>query len=859
MARRRDKPSQTIPYPVSSVANGVSQQAPTLRLPNQVEEAINIRSTILGGVGPRSGSIHRSRYPLNDLVTLDAMRYQFDRGEDGKYTGIATKDGLRIFNVDTFEEATVSYPSGKAFFTGIVNPKASLSFVSAGNYLFLANSRTTVKLDASVKTPAPLNEAFVFCKASSYDQTVTITLTETTSGTTAVWKFDAPTTAGAIAVALNNQNTAAALAYGMNNATSQPPADQGVANANQSWVLKATTNKAPAFGYTVQVYKNIIRVTRADGKDFSMQVDDASGVGNNVAAINKVVKSFNELPAIFWPNAIVRVTGAANDTALDYWVQFVLKDEDGNSVTGYWKEVPSPNTLTTLDANTMPWALQLVSRNVFTFDKIDWDKRLCGSEKTLPPPSFVGSNITGLCFTRARLGLVMPDGIVTSRSDDNPFGFWRQSSTQQLDTDPIDLINGTEDVVDIHSVCLVGQDPVMFSSKRQLALLAPQGNILSPNSAELMAVSAYQTPGGTASPIAYGTTAFFASPGTNFTGIEQYNLVVDTSKPTGDSNPVTDHVPAYIPAQVWQFAECSSENLLFVVAGADRNLIFTYQFLDTSDQGRVQSAWSKWAFDKDCTILSFAVFDKTATMLIARPDALYLEQMDLASDRLVGPFAEDIVLDRQNLPAVQYDPTDDWTFVTCGWPVTQEDSSGWFVVTRNADGTLEDIHQCSWRGDTMMKVPVNLTGKTYILGRAPRCYLELSEPVARPPGSQDSIYNDVTLKKIGPVFGQSSGCVVRIAYKSRRSFGKLLQVGQSLRWDGLPEIDMLTAKPITPASGEYIYIFQSQQEDTAPKRFITASGRTNDILIAFENNGPRSFKVVGAVYILSVTPRYTGL
>ncbi len=859
MAKQRKSPSQTIEYPVSSVSNGVSQQAPTLRLPNQVQEALNIRSTVLGGVGPRNGSVHRGRYALNDTDITNAMRYQFDRGEDGKYTGIATKQGLRIFNTETYEEATVSYPNGKAFFDTIVNPKADLSFVSAGNYMFLANARTTVALNASVVTAPELNEAFIFAKASSYDQRVSVYLTNNVTNVVSTWVLDAPKTAGAIAVALNNTYVAAAIQYTMVNNATQPFAQQGVSAANQSWVMISGTGTAAAAGYTVTVLKNIVRVTRTDGADFSLRVDDASGIGNNVAAIQKVVKGVSDLPALFYPSAIVRIAGAANDTTLDYWVQYLERTEDGKSASGYWKEVPAPNTMTTLDPNTMPWGLTLTSRNVFVFDKITWDTRICGSEKTLPPPSFIGSSIRGLCFTRARLGLVMPDGIVTSRSDDNPFSFWRQSSTQQLDTDPIDLINGTEDVVDIHSVCLVGQDPVMFSSKRQLALLAPQGNSLSPNSAELMAVSAFQTPGGSATPIAYGTSAFFASPGSSFTGIEQYGLNTDSNRPTGDSNPVTDHVPAYIPAKVWQFSECSSENLLFVVAGDTRNQIFTYQFLDTSDQGRVQSAWSKWFFDAGCSILSLAIFNKMATMLIARSDALYLEQMDLASDRLVGANAEDTVLDRQSVPTIIYDATDGWTFIQCGWPITKANSDGWYVVTKNADGTLLDVHDCAYRNDTYMKVNLDLRGKTFVFGRAPRCYLELSEPVARPPGSDNAIYNDVTLKKIGPVFGQSSGCVMRIGYKSRRSYAKLLQVGQSLRWDGVEENEMINPRPLTPASGEYIYIFQSQQEDSAPRRFVTASGRSNDILIAFENNGPRSFKVVGAVYILSVTPRHTGL
>ncbi|MGZ2448497.1 hypothetical protein ACVIRO_001251 [Rhizobium ruizarguesonis] len=856
---RRVSPSQTLPYPISSVANGVSQQAPTLRLPNQVEEALNIRSTVLGGVGPRSGSYHRGKYPLGSTTPANALGFKFDRGDDGKYAGIATKEGLRIFNLDTFEEAAVSYPNGSiAFFSSLADPKADLSFVSAGNYLFFANQKKTVAMDAASKTAAPVNEAFVFCKASSYDQRVTISLTNQVTSAVSTWIVDAPKTAGAIAVALNNTNTAAALGYTMVNNASQPFASQGVSASNQSWVLASGTGTAGAAGYTVQTYKNIIRVTRSDGADFALDIIDASGVGSNIAGINKAVKQFSDLPAVFWPGSIIRVFSQANDSGLDYWVSYTQTDEAGKQQSGYWKEVPAPDTEIAFDPTTMPYGLVMNSRNVFTFDKVTWDKRKAGSAITLPPPSFVGSSVTGLYFMRSRLGIVMSDGTVTSRSDDNPFNFWRQSSVQQLDTDPIDKINGTEEVVDIHGVCLVGQTPVLFSSTRQLALIAPQGATLSPNAADLRAVSSFQTPGGAAKPHAYGTTAFFATPGTFFSGVSQFSLNTDSNDPTGDSNPVTDHVPAYIPADVWQFESCTSENMLFSVAGADRNLIFAYQFLDTTDNGRVQSAWAKWAWDESCAILSLAIFNKLASMVIARPDGIFLEQMDLSADRLVGPFADDLVLDRQHVPAIDVDPMDNWTYIIPVCEIEQDDGPGWYVVTRDAFGKIDQIYQCSWRSKNLMKVNVNLTGKDYIVGRAPRCFLQLSEPVARPPGSSDSIYADVTMKKVGPVFGQSSGCVMRIAYKSRRHYGKLLQVGQSLRWDGQPEIEMFKSQPITPASGEYVYIFQSQPEDTAPKRYVSAGGKTTDVLISFENNGPRTFKVVGAVYILSVTPKYTG-
>jgi hypothetical protein len=296
------------------------------------------------------------------------------------------------------------------------------------------------------------------------------------------------------------------------------------------------------------------------------------------------------------------------------------------------------------------------------------------------------------------------------------------------------------------------------------------------------------------------------------------------------------------------------------VAGEDRNMLFAYQFLDTEGQGRVQSAWSKWTFDRDCCILGMFVFNKLASFLISRPDGVYLEQMDLAADRLVGPTADTLILDRVSVPTFEVDPLDDWSWVTTGWKVPQDEIDGWYVVTFQEGGDIDEIKQLQYRTDVLMKTPIDLRGKDYIVGRAPRCYLELSEPVARTPGTENAIYSDTSIKKIGPIFGQSTGCLVRIGYKSRRNYAKMLAVGQSLRWDGLIENEFLNPRETRPGSGEYLTIFQAQPEDTAPKRFITATGKSTDIIVAFENNGPRNFKVVGVVFILSApNGKYTGL
>ncbi|TXR49889.1 hypothetical protein [Phyllobacterium endophyticum] len=873
MAPRRKVGAQTLPYPVSSVANGVSQQAPTLRLPNQVEEAINIRSTILGGVGPRTGTHHRGKYAISSpsAVLRVAMSFQIDRGEDGRYGGFATSGGLRIFNLDTWEEASVTGAGLSEFFAAgkIVNPANDISYVSAGNYMFFANRRTKVLMDAATTGPAA-NDALIFFRALGYDQRVTISLTNNVTNATYTWVADGPKAAGALATQLQPSSAAATWGTMLTSNATPSLAAQGITTANQGWVLAGpATATAAAAGYTVGVSKNIIRITRADAADFSVNIIDASGNNTNVMGINGAVKSFTDLPAICIAGTIVRVAPQSNTSDMDYWVQYCEKamsatDRPGFSYptgaasTGYWRECIAPDTQYSINPTTMPYALTLTSRNVFKFERVAWDYRQCGSGRTLPPPSFVNSYITGMYFTRGRLGFIMPDGTVASRSDNNPFNFWRQSSSELLDTDPIDLLNGTEDVVDIHSVTLVGQDPVLFSATRQLALITPQADSLSPNSAQLMAVSAFQTPA-SATPVPYGTTAFFATPGSQFAGVSQYALSTDGNKPTGSASSVTDHLPAYIPASVWQFVGCTSENLLFAVAGENRNMLFAYQFLDAEGQGRVQSAWSKWTFEEDSCILGMFVFNKVASFLIARADALYLEQMDLASDRLVGPLADTLVLDRVNTPDWDIDPLDDWSWITLGWPVTEVDAPGWFIVTFTEGGDIDEIIPCQYRTNTLLKVPIDLTDKTFICGRAPRCYLELSEPVARTPGSDTAIYSDTTIKKVGPIFGQSTGCTVRIGYKSRRHFAKMLALGQSLRWDGVIENEFLNPRPTSPASGEYLTVFQAQPEDSAPKRFITATGKSNDIIVAFENSGPRNFKVVGVVFILSTPIKYTGL
>jgi len=853
------KGTKLIPTTIGSMANGVSQQSPAMRLRDQIEASLNARATIITGVGPRTGTTHLAKFDLSgetEAAYANPLQIAFDRGPDGCYAVLVTQGNIRVFNVEQGVECAVAFPSGKGWLSGA--PYEDIRYTAAGDYLFLANRKKVVAMTTD-KSPAEVNEAFIYCRASNYEDVTTIRLSH--GGTTYGWKVKAPGTAGGNGP-LSSSNVALAINTIMT--TNAAPSAGAIDSSSGSWgVVGNPGTTATTLGYTIQQRGAVLRITRADNAAFTLECFDQDNA-KKVYQIQRTIPKLTELPANFWPGARIRVSSNAESRAPEYWVEYRETDSDGKKITGYWIEVPAPNTALALDPDTMPWALRATGDNAFSFGPVTWNKREIGSEETIPPPSFVGQTIKDMFFTAGRLGFCCFDGVVASRSADQPFNFWRETSIQVIETDPIDIISGGAESVSFHSCALVGNEPVMFSNKSQYVLTVPTGEVLSPLVSDLKPSSSYQSPS-SAPPLSFGSVCYYVGPGTRFVSVNMFELL-NTEERLGKATNVSDHVPAFIKAPVKQLFGCQSENLIFALAGDARREVYVYQFLDTEDKGRVQSAWGLWTFGRDDQICGITVLDRKLYFLIRRGAELDLEVMDVGSDQLVGPATDLLVMDRRIAKGAAgmswvRDSYDGVYTLTLPYSLPS-DVSSYFIVetTTNSSGAREPVavHAVTRVDAHSVKTTAQLSDFDFVFGRAPRVYIEPSEQVARNEKG-DAIFADASIASIGPILGQTSGLIMRIGSKQRRKFGKLKAVGQSLQNSPATHVDMFDP-PLSygAGTGEYVYILRSEAEEKIPKRFFKTAGNANDVLVAFENNGPLSFRIAGLVYMMAVKGAFTG-
>ncbi len=847
------------PQMVPSLANGVSQQSPAMRLRDQVEAAYNVRSTVITGAGPRTGTTHKAVFDLagGSAAGYDkSLPFTFDRGPDGFYGALIVDGDLRVFNMDTAAECAVAFPSGKSWLTG-TDPENDIRCVAAGDYVFVAKRSVDVAMTADV-TPAQINEAFIYCRSSNYEDVTSITLDDG-AGTVLTWKVKAPGTTGGNGP-LSSANVAEAIRIILT--TNVAPTVAQIDSSSGTWTIVTTpAQTAAAAGYTVTRRGALVRITRtSDGKMFTLTCFDQDNA-KKIYQIQRSVQKFTDLPSVFYPNSIVKISADSTTNSLEYWVVYKEVDADGNPVTGYWKECPAPATKTKLDPATMPWALRAVAANSFSFGPVTWDDRGIGSEDTIPAPSIVGQPIQDMFFVAGRLGFVVFDGVVTSRSSDQPFNLWRETSTQLLDTDPIDILSGGAESINFHSVVLVGNEPVMLSSNSQYVLMVPQGEALSPRVADLKPVSSFQSPSA-CPPLAFGTVAYYTTPGDDYVGVSMFELL-DTDPRKGSSKDVSEHVPAYIKAPLRQIVGCATEKMILTVGGDLRRELFIYEFLDTDDKGRVQSSWTAWTFGADDRICGLYVQERKVHFIIRRGTTLCLETMDISSDKLVGLKADLIIMDRK-LPetgvTIAYDALDGGCYITLPYATPDTDASYFLVTTTIGTGggvQPDEVLSLKYVDTFVRKVGKDVRGKTFIVGRAPRVYLEPSEQVARNQQG-DPIFADAALAAVGPILGQTAGLIMRVGSKQRRNYAKLQATGDAIRRNQVDHTDMFTPTHYTAGGGEYVYILKSEAEEKIPKRFFKAAGNANDVLIAFENNGPLSFKVAGILYQMNVKKSWTG-
>lgn len=589
--------SRQVSGSIPNLVNGVSQQAPALRLATQAEAQENFYSTVVEGLKDRPPTEFVTK--LLDSLPEGVFTHIINRRADERYIVVinnADEQPLRVFDFEG-NEKTVNAPNGWDYLEAPDSPEENLRALSVADYTFITNNTVKVAMKDDPVAPVRTPEALINVLAGNYAKTYRITVNGVEAAV-----FTTPDGSNAAHAAQVDTSYIATQLY--NDLVA------GGFNAN---------------GWHVARYTNSIHLSH-DTDNFEIVSED--GFNNNaMKTVKDRTQRFADLLP-FGPDGVVVEIIGDNTTAFDnYWVKL----ETDGSGPGIWREAVKPGTKLQIDGTTMPHNLVREADGTFTFRPAEWDERKCGDDEEISPdPSFVGAYIEDIYFHRNRLGFLTDENAVLSRNG-SFFDFFRTTATALLDDDPIDTAASHVKVSFLKHAVPHQDELVLFSEQTQFTL---SGNeLLTPKTTSARPRTEYVCDPNV-SPVGVGNSIFFASRRGKWSAIWEYTIRRNGPEVVAEADEVTSHVPAYIKAGVYKIIGTSNENMLAVLTTGDPSAIYVYKYFWSGEE-KLQASWSRWSLPGSPTILNAEFVESDIYLVVKRENGVFLEKLR------IQPNAED--------------------------------------------------------------------------------------------------------------------------------------------------------------------------------------------------------------------------
>lgn len=559
-----------------NLVNGVSQQAPSLRLPSQCDAQDNFYPTIVEGLKDRPPTEMIAKLPN---TTSNVFSHIINR--DGNERYVVIYDGTAIEVYDFAGNAkTVNAPNGYGYLT-CDNPADDIRALTIADYTFVLNRTKQVAMAASPVAAARPYEALVNVMAGNYGMTYQIIIN------------------GVVAASVATSTT-------------------DVHELDTNYIASALYTQLATNGYTsgpwmCGIYSNAIHIQNSS-VDFSITATDGQN-NSGMVAVKGETEKFADLPTFGPPGFVIKVSGDQQTSFDDYWVTLV-NDDFGQAI---WKECVAPGTPLNLNADTMPFTLVREADGSFTFKQAAWDTRVCGDATSSPDPSFVGHTLNELFFHKDRFGILANENVILSRTG-SFFNFFRTSCTAVLDDDPIDVGATHTKVSILQNVMTFQGDLIVNSGQTQFRLAGNE--TLTPKTVSLLPLTEFVT--SDVRPVGLGTWCYFTARRGDWESVWEYTT--DKVSATSTANEVTSHCPVYIPAGAFHMAGTSNESLLAVLTHGDPSAVYAYRYYWSGEQ-KLQSAWGRWSFPGVTKVLNAAFIQSELYLVMQRSDGVYIEKM----------------------------------------------------------------------------------------------------------------------------------------------------------------------------------------------------------------------------------------
>tara|TARA_B110000483_G_scaffold68811_1_gene85929 strand:- start:1262 stop:3754 length:2493 start_codon:yes stop_codon:yes gene_type:complete len=634
--------SQSIP----NFLNGMSQQTPTQRGINQGEEQINLQNGLVDGLAKRP--------PLDYIATLDSSNiysnktkfWSIQRDASNQYIVALYNGGIKVFDL-AGNEKTVTIASGSSYLTS-TNPRENFKLVNVADYTFIANTNTTVTAD-STTSAAKVEEFLVVCKLTNYGREYKVALKHPSMAQELEVIFQLPTGNDAATDAkFRDTNKITDILLKGTSSTHWDSNANGIGFNVRRTDTGASVSTSQGLSnysgftshFTFEEFDSVIYGKPTDG-NAAYTITTSDGSGNTAMyAIRDEIQDFSKLPFYAKTGVIMKVTGEEGDELSDYYVKFSGK-------SGVWNETLAPATSLGVTNSTMPHALINNNNGTFTFQELAWTDRVCGDADSNPNPTFIGRKINNLTYYKNRLGILSGENLVLTENA-SFFNYFATTSTQVLDTDPIDIAASGTQVNTLKNSVGFNESLLLFSDTAQYKLDS-SGESISPTTAILNEVSSFEHDD-KVTPVSAGKFAYFAQARTSGTAIREYFADDDTL--TNDGMDITVSVGNLIPSNCYQIVSNTTEDTLIFLTSAtgdsqtapfsgtasstDADTMYIYKYFFDGGE-KVQNAWSKWTFT-GAKIIGAMSLESFIYVLISEGTTTKLAKIDLRNlkDATIG-------------------------------------------------------------------------------------------------------------------------------------------------------------------------------------------------------------------------------
>ena len=585
--------SRTVP----NLIGGLSQQPPTIRLPNQCEEQVNADSSVVTGLKRRPSSRYLFHHPAaSTLNTEHLFTHTINRDNEEKYHLAIDKTGaFSVVNLTTGANCSVTLPADRTYFDA-VKPDEAYTAITVADHTFIVNRNKTVAMKPAT-TPTTTNVAVIVWQAC-YSETL----------------YD--------------------LSINGTGITQINTGGEGDSTRITKWLGEMYTRMVATYGTTDWVFVKdtyCILVKRADGADFTIKASD-SRANTTIYVLKGDIEEYSKLPKRA-PNGIMVKVRNTNVTEWDdYYIKFIAKNEStpvGDFDEGHWQEIPEPGIKYQMDEKTLPYKLVRTGNNAFTVSAIEWGERVAGSENTAPEPTFIGRTIQDVFFYRNRLSFLSDENVICSRVGEF-YDFFVSTVTAMIDSDPVDVPSTTNKVSLLKHSVPYSETVVLFSPYIQFYLSGGETNF-SQSTATIKPLSDFPYYPAVR-PITAGNNIYFPFLRGDYIGVSEFYIDQDAGK--ADTVDITSHVSKLIPKGLKKMVVAPNEGILCCLSNETPDTVYVYRYYWAGNE-KAQSAWFKWTYT-GAQILDIFFIDSSLYMLVK-----YGNNIEFAASRVDSSFKDD--------------------------------------------------------------------------------------------------------------------------------------------------------------------------------------------------------------------------